>query len=43
MTRERVLLLLMAICDLDFYKNEIKENDYIICADGGTNQALAME
>ena len=43
MTRERVIIIANGqFNDLDFYKNEIKENDYIICADGGTNQALAM-
>jgi thiamine pyrophosphokinase len=28
--------------DLDFYRSQIKENDYIICADGGAKHALSL-
>lgn len=43
MTRERIIIIANGqFNDLDFYKGVIKENDYIICADGGTNHALAI-
>jgi thiamine pyrophosphokinase len=28
--------------DLSFYREQIREEDYLICADGGANHALAM-
>lgn len=43
MTRERIIIFANGqFNDLNFYKCVIKDNDYLICADGGTNHALAM-
>lgn len=40
--RKVVVIANGAIRDAEFYRAQIKEDDYVICADGGLRHALAM-
>lgn len=41
--RKRCVIIGSGDCSIDFLKSNIKEDDYIICADGGYNYALSAD